>query len=184
MNSNQFLTKKLHQGPVFIYAMVNSTVVVVHSKTNFVKAVQNQLLYRKPLQDRHVTYCGIKTTLGISGTSIHSILHEHLTVKKICSHLDPTQFVIRSKALAKGVDWSKEIDCSKNMIAVLRNTSMTSWQVVNRGFTRMSPKVNNSRLYECFKMSQIQEKLFTHEELPSKWSPAFSEKLDMSQSFR
>ena len=31
------------------------------------------------LQDRHVTYRKIETTLGISGTSIHSILHEHLT---------------------------------------------------------------------------------------------------------
>ena len=36
------------------------------------------------LQDRHVTYRGIETTLGISGTNIHLILHEHLTVKKIC----------------------------------------------------------------------------------------------------
>ena len=29
------------------------------------------------LQDRHVTYRKIETTLDISGTSIHSILHEH-----------------------------------------------------------------------------------------------------------
>ena len=36
-------------------------------------------------QDRHVTYREIETTLGISGTSIHSILHEHLTIKKVCS---------------------------------------------------------------------------------------------------
>ena len=33
------------------------------------------------LQDGHVTYCEIETTLGISGTSIHSILHEYLAVK-------------------------------------------------------------------------------------------------------
>ena len=33
------------------------------------------------LQDRHVSYREIETTLGISGTSIHSILREHLTVK-------------------------------------------------------------------------------------------------------
>ena len=32
------------------------------------------------LQDRHVTYR--ETTLGISGTILHSILHEHLTAKK------------------------------------------------------------------------------------------------------
>ena len=37
------------------------------------------------LQDRHVAYREIETTLGIGGTSIHSILHEHLIVKKICS---------------------------------------------------------------------------------------------------
>ena len=49
------------------------------------------------LQDRHVTYREIETTLGISGTSIHSILHEHLTVKKNLFALDPTQFVNRSK---------------------------------------------------------------------------------------
>ncbi|XP_025154440.1 histone-lysine N-methyltransferase SETMAR-like [Harpegnathos saltator] len=34
------------------------------------------------LQDRHVTYREIEASLGISGTSIHSILHEHLAVKK------------------------------------------------------------------------------------------------------
>ena len=32
------------------------------------------------LQDRHVTYREIESTLRISGTSMHSILHEHLTV--------------------------------------------------------------------------------------------------------
>ena len=34
-------------------------------------------------QDHHVTYREIETTFGISGTSKHSILHEHLTVKKL-----------------------------------------------------------------------------------------------------
>ena len=40
------------------------------------------------LQDRHVTYRGIETTQGVSGASIHSILHEPLAVKKICSRYD------------------------------------------------------------------------------------------------
>ena len=58
------------------------------------------------LQDRHMTYRKIETALGISGTSIHSILHDHWTVKKICSRwIDPTQFVNRSKK--SRVDWSK-----------------------------------------------------------------------------
>ena len=35
--------------------------------------------------------------VGISGTSIHSILHEHLTVNKNLFALDPTQFAKRSK---------------------------------------------------------------------------------------
>ena len=34
------------------------------------------------LQDRHVAYCEIEATLGISGTNIHSILHEHMLSKK------------------------------------------------------------------------------------------------------
>ena len=47
------------------------------------------------LQDRHMTYREIVTTLGISGTSIHSILHE-----KNLFVLDPTQFVNRSKKVS------------------------------------------------------------------------------------
>ena len=49
------------------------------------------------LQDRHVVYREIETTLGIRWTSIHSILHEHLTVEKNLFALDPIQFVNRSK---------------------------------------------------------------------------------------
>ena len=36
------------------------------------------------MQDHHVTYREIEAFLGISATSIHSILHEHLAVKNIC----------------------------------------------------------------------------------------------------
>ena len=49
MNLIQFLAMKLHQGPVFMDGMVNWTEVVIHSKTNFVKVIRNQLLLRKPL---------------------------------------------------------------------------------------------------------------------------------------
>ena len=38
------------------------------------------------MQDRHMTYRKIESSLVISSTSIHSILHEHLALKKICSH--------------------------------------------------------------------------------------------------
>ena len=56
------------------------------------------------LQYHHVTYREIETSLGISGISIHSILREHLTVKKICSSWIPHNL----------------------SIAVLQNTSMIS----------------------------------------------------------
>ena len=59
------------------------------------------------LQDRHVTYHEIEITLGISGTSIRSILHEHLTVKKICSRWIPHNLSIAQKKAR--VDLSKEM---------------------------------------------------------------------------
>ena len=40
-------------------------------------------------QERHMSYREIETTFGISGTGIPLILHEHLTVKKICSRWNP-----------------------------------------------------------------------------------------------
>ena len=93
--------------------------------------------------------------------------------KKICSRWIPHNLSITQKKAR--VDWSKK--CSKNTIRVLRNKSMTSWQVINCGFTLMSPKVNSSRLYGCFKMKQIQQKFPAHEALPSKWSPLFFRKI-------
>ena len=55
----QFLAMKLHQGPVFIDGVMNSTEVVGRFKTNFVKVVQNQLLFRKPLLLGAKLYCKI-----------------------------------------------------------------------------------------------------------------------------
>ena len=93
MNLINFLAMKLHQGSVFVDVMVNSTEVVVRSKTNFVKVVKNQLFRMRQmiLQNRHVIYREIETTLGISGSSIHSILHEHMTLKKKLFALDSSQ---------------------------------------------------------------------------------------------
>ena len=96
-----------------------------------------------------MTYREIETTLGISGTSIYSILHEHLTVKKICSRWIPHNLSIAQKGSCRLVE--------RNAPKI--RSSMTSWQMMYRGFTRLSPKVNSSRLYGCFKMSQIQKKL-------------------------
>ena len=59
------------------------------------------------LQDRHVTYREIETTLGISETSIHSILDEHLTVNKICSRWIPHNLSSAQKKAR--ADWSTEM---------------------------------------------------------------------------
>ena len=45
-------------------------------------------------QNRHVAYREIKAFLVISSTSIHSILHEHLLVKKICFRWLPPNLTI------------------------------------------------------------------------------------------
>lgn len=57
-------------------------------------------------QDRHVTYREIGASLGLSMTSIHKILHEHLVVKKICSRWIPHNLTIAQKK--QRVDWRKE----------------------------------------------------------------------------
>ena len=76
---------KLHQGAVFIDGMVNSTKVVVQSKKNFVKETIDTV--------GQLT----ETTLGTRGTSIHSILNEHLTVKRICSRWIPYNLLVTKK---------------------------------------------------------------------------------------
>ena len=113
MNLIQFMSMKLHQGPVFIDGEFNrdrsslqdafregrpKSVVVPET----IDAVRQLIL-----QDRYVTYRKIETTSGISGTNIHSIWHEHLTVKKICSRWIPHNLSIAQKK--PRVDWPKEM---------------------------------------------------------------------------
>lgn len=59
------------------------------------------------MQDRHVTYREIEASLGISMTSIHAILHEHLIVKKICSRWIPHNLSVDQKQAR--VDWCKKM---------------------------------------------------------------------------
>lgn len=46
------------------------------------------------LRDRHMTYREIEVSLDISFTSGHTFLHEHLNVRKICSHWIPNNMQI------------------------------------------------------------------------------------------
>ena len=100
-------------------------------------------------------YAGPTTTLGTSVTSIHSILHEHLTVKQICSHWITHNLSIAQKKAR--VDWSEEM-----LQKYKRGASKHVYDIVadyESGIYAYSPKVNSSRLYGCFKMRKIQQKL-------------------------
>ena len=110
------------------------------------------------LHDRHVTYHEIETALGISGTSIYSLLREHLTVKKICSHWLPHNLSTDQKKsndeLSKEMLQKYDRGASKHGYGTV--TGDESW------IYEYEPEVNNSRLYGCFKMSQIQQNLLEH----------------------
>ena len=79
-----------------------------------------------------ISYREIVTTLGISGTSKHSINF---------FALDPTQFVNLTK--------------KRSFRLVERNAPKIRLWCFE---TRKTPKVNSSRLYGCSKMSKIQQK--------------------------
>ena len=95
------------------------------------------------MQDRHVIYREITASLCISSTSIHSILHEHLVVKKICSSWIPHNLRIAQKRFVLiGVK-----KCWKNTIAVLQKRFIRSSQARNHGSMRMSPKQQQSTVW-------------------------------------
>ena len=75
------------------------------------------------LQDLDVTYREIETTLGLWGASIHSILHENLNDKQICSHWIPHNLSIAQKKKLVSIGRKK---CFKNTIALLQSTSIIS----------------------------------------------------------
>ena len=72
---------KLHQGPVFIDGEFNRGRSSLQDEfcegrpKSVVVAETIDAVHQLMLHDRHVNYREIETTLGISGTSIHSILH-------------------------------------------------------------------------------------------------------------
>ena len=73
-----------------------------------------------------MTYRDVKASLGISSTSIYSILHEHLAVKKICSRWIPHKLTIAQ--YKDCVVWCKEM--LENTVTVLQKTFIRSSQVI------------------------------------------------------
>ena len=61
----------------------------VPSKTKSVKVLVSEnidVVHELIMQDGHVTYREIELSCGKSSTNIHSILHEQLALKNVCSH--------------------------------------------------------------------------------------------------
>ena len=165
---------KLHQGAVFIDGMVNSTEVVVYHKTKFVKIVRNQLLFRNALMLCANWYYKIIMWPIVRLRRSEALVGPAYTQYYVNIWLSKKYVRVETHTICQSlkerlVSIGRE-KCSKNTIAVLRNASKTSWQVMNHGFTRMSPKVNSNRLYG---RAIIQQKLLAHEALPSKCWPVF-----------
>ena len=58
-------------------------------------------------RDRHITYREIQASLGIDMKVIHTILHDHLSVRKLCS-----RWILHNLTEAQKqarVKWSKEM---------------------------------------------------------------------------
>jgi len=49
--------------------------------------------------DHYVTYRKIKAPIGMNSTSVHSILHENVVVKKICQRWIPYNLTTTQKSL-------------------------------------------------------------------------------------
>ncbi|KAG5336851.1 SETMR methyltransferase, partial [Acromyrmex charruanus] len=58
-------------------------------------------------RDRHTTYREIQASLGIDMKAIHTILHDHLSVRKLCSCWFPHNLTEAQKPAR--IKWSKEM---------------------------------------------------------------------------
>jgi hypothetical protein len=74
------------------------------------------------IQDRHATYREIQTSMNISMTPINKILHDHLTVKKICLHWIPHNLTI---------GWEKVL---RKLVPTHAKVYLSSWKNNNTNF--------------------------------------------------
>ena len=108
-----YLGMKHHPIGLFIIGLPNSSVDIPFLVRNSAKIVHPRLLLPLMLMremiegDRHITYREIQTSLGIDMKAIHTILHDHLSVRKLCSRWIPHNLIeVQKQARVK---WSKEM---------------------------------------------------------------------------
>ena len=114
-------------------------------------------------RDQHITYREIQASLGIDMKAIHTILHDHLNVRKLCSRWIP-QFDRSSKTAR--VKWNKEMLEKFN-----RDQSNLVYNIVTGDETWIysyEPESKQQSTVWYFKMNRNQQKLFVHAVLPSK----------------
>ncbi|KAG5347244.1 SETMR methyltransferase, partial [Acromyrmex charruanus] len=69
--------------------------------------VATNVVHKMIERDRHMTYREIQTSLGIDVKTIHTILHDHLSVRKLCSRWISHNLTEAQKQAR--VKWSKEM---------------------------------------------------------------------------
>ena len=116
-------------------------------------------------RDRHITYREIQASLDIDMKAIHTILHDYLSVRKLCSRWIPHNLTeeVKNRLVLNGAK-----KCSRNSTEVDQIWFTTSLLGTKHVSIRMSSKVNNNPLFGYFKMNRNQQKLFVHAVLPSK----------------
>ena len=84
---------KHHPIGLFIISLPNSSVDVLffsdellESPSTSVVAINVDAVREMIERDRHITYREFQASLGIDMKAIHTILHDHLNVRKLCSY--------------------------------------------------------------------------------------------------
>ena len=126
------------------------------------------------MEDRQVTCREIKASVGISFTSVRSILHEHLAVKKISSRWLPHNLTIAQKEVRS--DWCKEIlakydgGASKDLYKIVTGDELWIYAY--------EPERKQQSIVWVFESEPNPTKVLCGKTLRSKWSVVCSAKLD------
>ena len=142
--------------------LVMNSVKVVHPLSSVV--VTNVDAVREMIErDQHITYREIQTSLGIDMKAIHTILHDHLSVRKLCSCWIPHNLIEAQK--------QARVKRSKKMLKIFnRGRSNLVYNIVTGDETWIYSYEPESKQQSTgyFKMNRNQQKLFIHAVLPSK----------------
>lgn len=136
--------------PVFIDYPVLSIKLLDHSKTNFMKVVQNQLLFPKVLM-LHANWhykivmwliMNYQRTIDISGNSTHSIWqYWTYDCKQNCSHRIPTTFQSLQKRLVSCFSTPEgSVDVFRMYVSEIPQSEIKRFSMINIGCYSLIPR--------------------------------------------